>query len=147
MEFSLLELTNSIIKHKKGLYLKDIKKIKRLKAYYEEIKESSLPLIDKIYWLIEECKRYGTLPFAGVARAGFVAVSMLNSLVEIGIFTPALKESFLNSLKSVSKQLSEATKNLNETNKEEFLREFGHLRAGTYNILSPRYDEAFFGLF
>ncbi len=147
LEFSLLELTNSIIKHKKGLYLKDIKKIKRLKAYYEEIKESSLPLIDKIYWLIEECKRYGTLPFAGVARAGFVAVSMLNSLVEIGIFTPALKESFLNSLKSVSKQLSEATKNLNETNKEEFLREFGHLRAGTYNILSPRYDEAFLDYF
>ena len=30
---------------------------------------------EKIYWLLEYCKRYGTLPFAGLARAGFIAVA------------------------------------------------------------------------
>ena len=25
----------------------------------------------KVYWLLEDCRRYGTLPFAGLARAGF----------------------------------------------------------------------------
>jgi hypothetical protein len=38
--------------------------------------------ISRIYWLIEDCKRYGTLPFAGLARAGFIAVQMLQSFVE-----------------------------------------------------------------
>ena len=32
-------------------------------------------MIDKIYWLIEDCKRFGTYPFAGFARCGFVAIS------------------------------------------------------------------------
>ena len=32
--------------------------------------------IDKIYWLIEDCKRFGTLPFAGLARNAFVATDI-----------------------------------------------------------------------
>ncbi|MBZ7964104.1 PEP-utilizing enzyme [Campylobacter sp. 2457A] len=143
LEFSLLELTNKIINPSSGLYLKDIKKASKLRQRYENIIKSDFSLIDKIYWLLEECKRYGTLPFAGVARAGFVAMQLLNSLVEINFFTKEEKNSFLNSLNTVSKILSEKTCELNENNKEEFLYEFGHLRAGTYNILSPRYDENF----
>lgn len=143
LEFSLLELTNKIINPSSGLYLKDIKKASKLRQRYENIIKSDFSLIDKIYWLLEECKRYGTLPFAGVARAGFVAIQLLNSLVEINFFTKEEKNSFLNSLNTVSKVLSQKTFELNENNKEEFLNEFGHLRAGTYNILSPRYDENF----
>lgn len=143
LEFALLELTNEIIKTDSGLYLKDLEKVKKLAIFYDEITESNLPLIDKIYWLLEECKRYGTLPFAGIARAGFIAMQMLNSLVEIGFFSQEQKNEFLNSLNTISKQLSNKVNNLNNENKDEFLKEFGHLRAGTYNILSPRYDEAF----
>lgn len=143
IEFSLLELTNKIINPKKGLYLKDLKKIKKLKKIYQNLEKADLSIIDKIYWLIESCKRYGTLPFAGIARAGFVAMQMLNSLVEIGFFTQEEREAFLNSLKTISKQLSHKVANLTLANKEEFLKDFGHLRAGTYSILSPRYDEAF----
>ena len=33
-----------------------------------------MDLIEKVYWLLEDAKRYGTLPFAGLARAGFIAV-------------------------------------------------------------------------
>ncbi|WP_139452819.1 PEP-utilizing enzyme [Campylobacter armoricus] len=143
IEFSLLNLTNSILSTKNGLCLKDIEKSKKMMIYYENIIISNLSLIDKIYWLIEECKRYGTLPFAGVARAAFVAMALLNSLVEIGFFTKEEKNEFLNSLHTISKTLSKQMCNLNENNKKEFLEKFGHLRAGTYNILSPRYDENF----
>lgn len=143
IEFSLLELTKTIINPQKGLYLKDIQKAKILHKRYEEITHSKLSLIDKIYWLLEECKRYGTLPFAGVARAGFVAMAMLNSLVEIGFFEQEEKQAFLNSLQTISKTLSLSTESLTLENKKEFLQKFGHLRAGTYNILSPRYDEDF----
>ena len=86
IEFALLELTNNIIDPQKGLYLKDIEKIKKLRGIHKKIEEADLSIIDKIYWAIESCKRYGTLPFAGIARAGFVAMQMLNSLVEIGFF-------------------------------------------------------------
>ncbi len=143
IEFSLLELTNGIINPKKGLYLKDLKKIKKLKKIYQDLENADLSVIDKIYWLLESCKRYGTLPFAGVARAGFVAMQMLNSLVEMGFFSKEDKEAFLNSLKTISKKLSDEVANLTLEAKEKFLEEFGHLRAGTYSLLSPRYDEAF----
>ncbi|KPH51858.1 hypothetical protein BA915_02210 [Helicobacter pullorum] len=143
IEFALLELTNNIIDPQKGLYLKDIEKIKKLRGIHKKIEEADLSIIDKIYWAIESCKRYGTLPFAGIARAGFVAMQMLNSLVEIGFFSREEREEFLNSLKTISKTLSCEVARLNLENKEEFLEQFGHLRAGTYNILSPRYDEAF----
>ncbi len=143
LEFSLLELTNKIINPQSGLYLKDIKKAYKLKEKYDSIVNSNFSLIDKIYWLIEECKRYGTLPFAGVARAAFVAMQLLNSLVEINFISKEEKNDFLNSLNTVSKNLSKQTNNLNSCTKNQFLIEFGHLRAGTYNILSPRYDENF----
>ena len=139
----LLEITNRILNPQNGFYLQDLEKIKKLKTSYQKIKESHSPLIDKIYWLIEEVKRYGTLPFAGIARAGFIAMQLLNSLVEIGFLSLEEKNLFLNSLNTVSKKLSKAIATLNADNKKTFLEEFGHLRAGTYNILSPRYDEAF----
>lgn len=143
LEFALLNLTNNIINPQKSLFRKDILKSESLNLSFEKIKNANYSPIDKIYWLLECCKRYGTLPFAGVARAGFVAMQMLNSLVEIGFFTTKQKSDFLNTLNTVSKKLSIKSANLNAQNAQDFLKEFGHLRAGTYNILSPRYDEAF----
>lgn len=143
LEFALLELTNNIINPLNSLFKKDITKAMNISFAFESIKNSNYSLIDKIYWLLELCKRYGTLPFAGVARAAFVAMQMLNSLVEIGFFSKEQRADFLNSLSTISKKLSLQSENLNKDNVNEFLKEFGHLRAGTYNICSPRYDEAF----
>ena len=68
---SLRCLTNKIIHAENGLWCEDIKKIKALETRRKIIKNSSLDTVSKIYWLLEDCKRYGTLPFAGLARAGF----------------------------------------------------------------------------
>ncbi len=144
IEFSLLELTNSILNPQNGLYLRDLHKMDELRLRYESIVRSSAGVYDKIYWCIEDCKRFGTLPFAGIARAAFVAMQMLHSLVEIGFLSIEEKESFLGSLHSVSKDLSMDLMILKTTgNKKAFLEKYGHLRAGSYNILSPRYDESF----
>lgn len=143
LEFSLLELTNSILNEQNGLYKKDMDRISKLDSKFLSLKDSNLSPYDKIYWLLEECKRYGTLPFAGVARAGFVAMQLLNSLVEIGFLSVDEKAAFLNSLHTISKNLSHKISHLDSKNKAAFLREYGHLRAGSYNILSPRYDEGF----
>ncbi|HOI84387.1 MAG TPA: hypothetical protein PKW30_08750, partial [Campylobacterales bacterium] len=71
IEFALLNLTNAVIKGDGGFYKKDIAKIEKLKARHDAVVDSDLSMVDKIYWLTEECKRYGTLPFAGIARAAF----------------------------------------------------------------------------
>ena len=143
VEFALLNLTNSILAKDSGLYLKDLAKSQKLEARYSAIVDSSLSLYDKIYWLLEDCKRFGTLPFAGVARAAFVAMQILRSLVEIGFLSTQEKEEFLGSLHTISKQLSDDIAHLQEDSIDEFLAVYGHLRAGSYDILSARYDEGF----
>ena len=136
----LLNLTNNIIDIKDGLYKKDLQKVTLLKDKFDDVVNSDLSLIDKIYWLIKDVKRYGTLPFAGVARAGFIAVQILKSLVDEKIITKKDYDTFLNSLNTVSKQLST---DINNLPKSDFLDTYGHLRPGTYDILSSRYDEAY----
>lgn len=140
MKLSLLNLTNNIIDIKDGLYKKDLVKVALLKDKFDDVVNSDLSLIDKIYWLIKDVKRYGTLPFAGVARAGFIAVQILKSLVDEKIITSKDYDTFLNSLNTVSKQLST---DINNLPKSDFLDTYGHLRPGTYDILSSRYDEAY----
>lgn len=140
LEFELLELTNLIIDIQNGLYKKDLNKIELLKEKYNQIVDSNLSTIDKIYWLIEDCKRYGTLPFAGIARAAFVAIQFLNSFVEEEILTNQEKNRFLNGIETILKKLSVDKKCLS---KVDFLNKYGHLRPGTYDICSKRYDEGY----
>lgn len=135
---SIRNLTNRIINNENGLWKNDIEKINILEKRREEILNSSLDDVSKIYWLLEDCKRYGTLPFAGLARAGFIAVQMLRSLVNIGVLTESNYQDFMNNLNTISSSMSFDFKNLSEN---AFIKKYGHLRPGTYDILSPRYDE------
>lgn len=135
-KLALRQLTNEII-HPDGLWQKDIEKIGLLPAKRQQIIDSELPTLDKIYWLLEDCKRYGTLPFAGLARAGFIAVQLLKSLVTVGVLSDEDYHAFMGSLDTVSSQMAD---DHNELSNSAFLKKYGHLRPGTYDILSPRYD-------
>ena len=136
---SLKNLTNKIIDTKNGLWRIDQKKLEKLEPRRMKIKSSNLDKPSKIYWLLEDIKRYGTLPFAGLARAGFISVQFLKSLVSIGIFTQYDYDKFMSSLNTVAKKLSH---HINSLSQKDFLLKYGHLRPGTYDILSERYDEA-----
>ncbi len=136
---ALRKVTNNIIDHKNGLWRKDYGKIQILNKRYDEIVESDLSRIEKVYWLLEDCKRYGTLPFAGLARAAFIAVQMLKSLVTCRIISEADYESFMSGVSTVS---SDMNADFQELSKKAFIRKYGHLRPGTYDITSLRYDEA-----
>lgn len=135
---SLRNLTNRIVDPISGLWRKDAAKIEILEQRRKVVLESSMNHIEKIYWLLEDCKRYGTLPFAGLARAAFISVQILKSLVEDNVLTQTDYDSFMGSLQTVSSQLGEDFKSLD---KVSFLNKYGHLRPGTYDILSKRYDE------
>ena len=136
---SLRCLTNRIIHGETGLWRQDRAKIDILTKRLETIRNAKIDKISSIYWLIEDCKRYGTLPFAGLARAGFIAVQLLRSLVTTGVLDESEYAAFLANLDTVGSRISRDFASLSRA---EFLERYGHLRPGTYDILSPRYDEA-----
>ena len=136
---SLRGLTNRIIHGETGLWRRDRDKIDILAQRLGMIREAGIDKISRIYWLIEDCKRYGTLPFAGLARAGFIAVQLLRSLVTTGVLDESEYAAFLANLDTVGSRIGRDFASLS---KSEFLDRYGHLRPGTYDILSPRYDEA-----
>ena len=83
----------------------EIKKIEILKKKQKEIGQSNLYSIDKIFWLIEDCKRYGTEPFAGLARSGFIAIEIINSLVNKEIISNTEKDNFMQSINTITKEI------------------------------------------
>jgi hypothetical protein len=136
---SLRNLTNRIVHPKDGLWRSDAAKLDTLNSRREQLLASAADPLERIYWLLEDAKRYGTLPFAGLARAGFMAVQMLKSLVAVGIFSQSDYDAFIGGISTVSGKL---VRDRSIMDKPTFLAQYGHLRPGTYDILSPRYDEA-----
>lgn len=135
----LKQLTKRIINTTDGLWIVDSKKIDILKERQGTLINGDFSKIYKIYWLLEDCRRYGTLPFAGLARAGFIAVQILKSFVSTGIFTGEEYDAYMAGLNMIGSNISS---DLNILSKRSFLEKYGHLRPGTYDICSPRYDEA-----
>ena len=118
----------------------DFKLIKILEKKQKILKKSKLYVIDKIYWSIEDCKKFGTLPFAGLARCGFIAIELLNSLQRNGSINESEKFNFLSNVKTIT---SEMKNDLQKLTKKHFLIKYGHLRPGTYDITSMNYRDNF----
>jgi phosphohistidine swiveling domain-containing protein len=136
---ALRRLTNRIMHGETALWRGDRAKIDMLTRRVPTIYNAELDKISRIYWLIEDCKRYGTLPFAGLARAGFIAVQLLHSFVEVDVLNAEEAATFMSSVDSVAARIG---RDFAQLPKADFLARYGHLRPGTYDILSPRYDEA-----
>ncbi len=136
---ALRRLTNRIIHGDSALWRGDREKIDLLEKRFPTICNAEIDKISRIYWLIEDCKRYGTLPFAGLARAGFIAVQLLQSFVAVGVLNAEEGATFMASVDTVGSRIGQ---DFAQLPKAEFLARYGHLRPGTYDILSPRYDEA-----
>ncbi len=137
---ALIRLTQNILNPENSLIDADLAKIEELRERQKKVSDSTLNPIEKIYWLVEDCCRYGTLPFAGLARAGFIAIQFLRSMVSVGLITQGEFSEFMGSLNTVAKQMARDRSLLS---KEEFLARYGHLRPGTYDILSPNYCDGY----
>jgi glutamine kinase len=114
--------------------------LKTLDERFKHIDNSKMYTIDKIYWLTEDCKRYGTYPFAGFARCGFVAIELLNSLVEKKILSEKQKDKFMQSTNTIT---SDMKSDFNKLSKNKFLDKYGHIRPNSYEITSFNYREAY----
>ncbi len=139
----LKKITDSILADSDNQFCKNMEKTAILREKHSEIINSSLSDINKIMALISACTEYGTLSFAGIARSAFVGMQFLNEFVNLGIMSSSEYNDFLSSLTTISTRLvSDYHKLLfDDISRIEFLEEYGHLRPGTYDILSLRYDE------
>ncbi|WP_421209558.1 PEP-utilizing enzyme [Aeromonas enteropelogenes] len=93
--------------------------------------------------LLLECREQGTLHFSIIARHAFVAESMLRSACRLNVLDVDRLASWKTSITTVSGKLTDDFQAVcdGEVPAEVFLSRFGHLRPGTYDITSLRYDE------
>lgn len=98
--------------------------------------------LERAFILLEDCRRFGTLPFAHLARSAFVAVSLLRGAERIGAISLKAIDSFLSTISTVSHSFTKDAKKVidDKLEWETFVARYGHLRPGTYDINSPRYD-------
>lgn len=136
---SLQKITNNIFSISSPIWINDMKRIDKLSLRREKILNSDLGSLEKIYWLLEDCKRYGTLPFGGLARAAFISTQLLKSFENQNLISTEQKELILKTTQTVA---SEFLKLFTTKSQNEFLSKFGHLRPGTYDITQLSYKDA-----
>jgi phosphohistidine swiveling domain-containing protein len=141
--FSLLKkLTNNILNPKNKFIENELNKIEILEKKIKTIKKSKLSHIQKIYYLIEDCKKYGTIAFAGIARCAFISKSILDSLKENLYIDDKDLDNFYLSINTISKSLNrEYFFSKKKNSFKKFLNEYGHLRPSTYSIRTENYKE------
>jgi choline kinase/phosphohistidine swiveling domain-containing protein len=99
--------------------------------------------VRQVKQLLEDTRRFGSLPFAILARYAFIATAFLRSLVDRGVLTDEERETILEGIPTIAGELAEDSHRLQAgtISAERFFERYGHLRPGTYDICSPRYDE------
>ena len=108
-------------------------KYKSFKFYSEQ---------DKIKLLISDCKKLGTLPFSILARHAFISKTILDSFVFKKILSEKESSSIQSGIKTIATDLISDLNNLNTIKRKKiFFKKYGHLRPGTYDLLSKRYDQ------
>jgi len=120
-------------------YYSDLKLIRLLEPLHIQTMQSVLPVPEKTRRLLMLCQQYGTRPFAGIARAGFIAVSFLKSMSKLHILSDKECAAFFSSLQTIEKEFISDYSRLAS---DEFLVKYGHLRPDSYDICSLRYDQA-----
>jgi choline kinase len=138
-------LTQNIITGQTLSIEEEIDKTLSLARRRKKVLSSNVDDISKIYYLLEDCKQYGTLPFANLARCGFIGSILLKSLLEKDSIKVFEYDEFFKSIHTVAKEFMDDFILLSrkQLSKESFIDRYGHLRPGTYDITSKSYENGF----
>ena len=146
---ALINITNNLILTSPISIKEDLQTNKHLalsKKEKEELlknnKKEPRLLINVALDLLNNCKEKGTLQFSRLARLAFIGKIILKSLIKREIISKNDYDSFLSSISTVATSLNVDFMLLSQDkiNKNVFLDKYGHLRPGTYDITSMRYD-------
>ena len=146
---ALYNITLKTITNYSNILKEDLKELNKLEVIRKNIeKQFSFQkdwkcCILNIIELFASIKKYATPQFSRQARCAFIAKSVCQSLVDEGYITQNEYNSFMYNIKTVASQFNVDFNNLRlgVMSEKEFLKKYGHLRAGTYDIKSKRYDE------
>ncbi len=121
----------------------DIAPIQRLSQRRRAIRNSKMSPVARVYALLDDCGRYGTLPFSHAARAGFIATSFLKSLGAMGVFTHERHAAFMQSVYTVASEFQndKFACAQGKLSQDSLIERYGHLRPGTYEISAQAYWE------
>lgn len=126
----------------------DMASLKQLEKSRERIEkllnqEASLDqLVDGILTLLKDIRTLGTPQFARQARLAFISRAFLRTLVDAGYFSSENVDTFMQGITTVSSEFNDDFARFSQgaMSREEFNIKYGHLRSGTYDIRSNRYD-------
>ena len=123
----------------KNAFNKNIYKILKLK----KIQSKKNFLNQNLNRVLLDCKLYGTSTFSVFARYGFISKILLDSFTRLKIISKKQNLNFFLSVSTCATQLVNDFDNLeNDKMKEKnFMKKYGFLRPGTYDISSKKYSE------
>lgn len=133
---SLRALTHEVLVEN-GHLQREQDRLRMLSERQSALAASHLPDAQRLRWLLWDCRMLGTLPFAGLARAEFLAADILRSLEQIGALSSAQRQGIAAGARTMASSLRT---DLAQLPRAAFLKRYGHLRPGTYEITSARYD-------
>ncbi|MCR4763506.1 MAG: adenylyltransferase/cytidyltransferase family protein [Lachnospiraceae bacterium] len=145
---ALRQLTRQVIADYDGILTadeQDLRELERIRLDVHNLTRGNTDfrfLSRTIRTLTEAVCRFGTPQFSRQARCAFIARSLARSLEEEGYVDADTARAFAASIHTVAEEYEQDHRALTagRLSVETFLSKYGHLRAGTYNIRSPRYD-------
>lgn len=150
LEKILKNLTNNIFDNFPHFDRESLIAIKRMNDNREKILEklnssnrNCNDILSSLHLLLKDCQKFGAYYFSMMARIAFIGSIILKSLVNEGHVKPVFFDSFMNSISSPLSEIQEDLELLRkkDLSKKEFLKKYGHLRPGTYDITATRYDK------
>ncbi len=155
---SLRETTESAILHFDEIWKADLDaldKLEEVRTSEEQLLKNPKATLHQILAAVQSLRaslqHYGTPQFARQARMAFMARAFLKSLTENGPegrkgeawFTDEDTDAFMQSISTVSTEFEKDFRafSMDQITRAEFNAKYGHLRVGTYDIRTERYDQ------
>lgn len=135
----LRHVTRAII----GRTAQDFASARTLESDCAVLEQPREPFADWLRAVLHVCSARGALCFSHLARAGFVVAALLRSAVECGLLSAERRGLLMESISGVGRMLTDAAAEVRAGNlsRECFVKRFGHLRPGTYDISMPAYRQ------
>lgn len=141
---SLFNITDGFLSDRVAGIPDQVKKINMLDQLEKErLKGSGKSALKTLSRILDDCVRLGTVPFAILARHAFVAKDFLRALEQKGVLNKEDTDALLASVPTIATQLIQDARDVQAGKKSQcdFFSVYGHLRPGTYDIQSLRYDQ------
>ena len=142
-------LTDDVIARYPEILADDKKDLENLEQIREtlqvrlEQEQTPLTLMNVITTLLASIEQYGTPQFSRQARCAFISRQICKTMVEEGRIDGETMDAFMSTIHSVSSDFEHDFYSYShgQMSKADFDEKYGHLRANTYDIRTPRYAD------